>query len=120
MPPPPPPRRRSALARYGFAVASVVVATGLRAALTPLVDDQFPFVTFFPAVLLAAWYGGLGPALLATVLGGVSATFFFLEPALSLEVAGSRSRQSIVVYGVISAAVVLFGQAVHRTSVRAA
>jgi len=37
---------------------------------------------FFGAVMLAAWYGGLGPGLLATVCAGVLSAIFFPNPAL--------------------------------------
>lgn len=62
--------------RYGLAVVAVGVATVLThllirfgdAGLTPL---------FFAAVLFCAWYGGIGPGLLATVLSGAG-TFYLL------------------------------------------
>ena len=44
---------------YGAAVVATIVAVLLRAALTPLIgENAVPFITFFPAVLFAAWYGG--------------------------------------------------------------
>jgi PAS domain S-box-containing protein len=39
-----------------------------------------PYLQFFPAILIAAWYGGLGPGTLATVLSALAATYFFLPP----------------------------------------
>jgi signal transduction histidine kinase len=50
--------------------------------ITPL-RVHTPFLLFFPAVMAAAWYGGLGPALVATVLSAVSAHYFLLPPAFS-------------------------------------
>ena len=48
-----------------------------RALLTPVIGDRLPFITLFPAVFFAAWYGGLGPSLLATVLSvGIAQQFF--------------------------------------------
>src|SRR4051794_30235343 len=41
---------------------------------------------FFPAVVLAAVYGGYGPALLATVLSTFSLAFFFAPPRFSFDV----------------------------------
>ena len=38
---------------------------------------RFPFITLFFAVFFAAWIGGLGPALFATVTGLLLALFFF-------------------------------------------
>jgi two-component system sensor kinase FixL len=44
------------------------------------VGDNVPFLQFVPAILIAAWYGGAGPGLLATGLGALAAMYFFLPP----------------------------------------
>ena len=48
--------------------------------LTPLLGHQFPFITFFPAVFLAAWLGGFGPALFATIASTVLAIVLVFPP----------------------------------------
>jgi PAS domain S-box-containing protein len=49
--------------------------------LTPAVGPTaLPFITFFPAVAWAAWYGGLGPAILSVVLAAGVASWFFVQP----------------------------------------
>lgn len=66
---------------HAVAVATVLVAYALREALTPAIGPtSLPFITFLPAVTWAAWYGGLGPGLLATVLSGLAANWFFFTP----------------------------------------
>jgi len=51
---------------YGVAIAAVGLALGARELFTPLWGPSFvPFIFFFPAIALAAWYGRWGPALLA-------------------------------------------------------
>ncbi|MBD2102679.1 PAS domain S-box protein [Leptolyngbya sp. FACHB-261] len=86
--------RRSQLLRYGTAVLSVVLATILMLLLDPLLAmTQSPFLLFFGAVMVSAWYGGLGPGLLATALSGLISTYFFLPPIYSLSLSlvnGSR------------------------------
>jgi hypothetical protein len=68
---------RSLLLRYGLAFFSVALAVLLRGSLIPLWGQgQHPFLTSYPAVLLSAWYGGLGPGLVATALSAVSVTYF--------------------------------------------
>jgi signal transduction histidine kinase len=52
-----------------------------------------PFLLFFPAVITAAWYGGLGPALVATALSAVSALYFILPPAFSFALTGVTGLQ---------------------------
>src|SRR5215510_1720257 len=56
------------MARYGVAVLSVAIAAALRLALDPILGDVAPFILFYLPVILTAWYGGLGPGLLATAL----------------------------------------------------
>src|SRR5262245_11932557 len=63
------PARRTDLMRYAVAPASVAVALALRALLAPVLDGEAPYLLFVPAVLAASWLGGLGPGIVATVLG---------------------------------------------------
>jgi two-component sensor histidine kinase len=42
-----------------------------------------PFTLFFPAVLLAALVGGIGPGILATIAGGMIGWWAFLPPAMT-------------------------------------
>lgn len=74
------------LLRYGVAVAAVAVATGLRWWLDPKLGEAAPFAAYYGALIVTAWYGGLGPTLLAVVLGVLSADYFFLSPRGSLAV----------------------------------
>jgi PAS domain S-box-containing protein len=73
-------RRPSAAARYGVAVVSVVlfVTTKLLLAQTPI--PQSPFLLLSAAVMVAAWFGGLGPGLLATALATAAGDYFFWSP----------------------------------------
>src|SRR5690349_11920520 len=79
-------------ARYGVALACVLLGWLIREALLPAIrPGTMPFLFFFPAAALAAWYGGFGPGALATVLGAVVADWFFLEPERSLRI-GNRAE----------------------------
>ncbi|MEO8397670.1 MAG: DUF4118 domain-containing protein, partial [Chloroflexota bacterium] len=73
-------KKYPALAGYGFAVAAVAIAL-LISLLLPSIFESFPFLLLFMAVTLSAWYGGLGPGLLASVLSIVVANQFFLYPS---------------------------------------
>ena len=69
--------------RYGIAILAVVATYGVRIALeelVPALHDSSPFVMLFPAIILSAWFGGLGPGILATLLCAAVADYFFLEP----------------------------------------
>ena len=63
---------------YLVAVVAVAAALALRAALGPWLGERVPYITLFGAVIVAAWYGGAGPAFFAAVLGWVGAELFFI------------------------------------------
>src|SRR3712207_1825777 len=73
-------QRSSLLLRYGVAVTAIALVLGLKLLVDPLITDQSPFLMFAAAVMVAAWFGGLGPGLLATALGAVAGDYFFLPP----------------------------------------
>lgn len=63
-------RNRPAKLLHDYGLALLIFGAGvlLGVFLHDVVPRQFPFITFFPAVLLATFYGGLGPGLLVLVL----------------------------------------------------
>ena len=71
----------SVVSTYGVAVLACVAAWGLRAALDPLLGNRVAYAPLLMSVAIAAWYGGLGPAVLATVLGGAISWYAYLSPA---------------------------------------
>jgi PAS domain S-box-containing protein len=75
-----PKSQRGVGIRYAVAVLSVLAATALRLPFQPVLGQSVPFLLYFPAVLFAAWFGGLGPGLLASVLGALASTFLWMDP----------------------------------------
>ncbi len=66
----------------GYVVAAGAAATGLlvRQLLNPLLDDKYPYVVAFLAVIYVAWEAGFGPAVLCTVVTGVGTAVWFVPP----------------------------------------
>ena len=64
--------------RYSVAVLAVGVTLGLKLLLEPWITAESPFLLLAGAVVVGAWFGGLGPGLLATILGALGADYFFL------------------------------------------
>ncbi|MCP3136641.1 ATP-binding protein [Pyxidicoccus sp. QH1ED-7-1] len=71
--------RASRTARYAVALVGVLLALALQTGLWPFMSAS-PFLFFFGAVMVAGWWGGWGPALVATALTLVLASYFFLPP----------------------------------------
>ncbi len=74
---------RPPLLRHAISIASVATALSL-ASLLPFPADPSHFTLFFAAVIVSAWYGGLGAGLLATVLSALSLDYFFIAPIYSI------------------------------------
>ncbi len=68
---------------YTLALVTCGVAGLVQAALQPIFGDRFPLAVFSAAVAAAAWTGGSGPGLLATLTATVAGTYFFIEPRYS-------------------------------------
>jgi PAS domain S-box-containing protein len=66
---------------YALAIMLVLIAYLARALFLGGLGAQAPFITFYPAVVVAALYGGLGPGLLATVLSALAVDYFWMGPA---------------------------------------
>jgi two-component system sensor kinase FixL len=60
------------------------LAFAVRALMAPMLGTEVPYILFVPAILIASGIGGLGPGLLATLLGLLFGLFFLSDfPALS-------------------------------------
>jgi two-component system, LuxR family, sensor kinase FixL len=106
---------QTALFRYGIAVAGIVLAYVLRRLVDPVVEDLGVYLLFVPAVLVAGGLGGLGPGLLATLLGvllGASLTDEF--PAMNLAALAHGA-----IFAAIGIGVTLFGEHLQRMRLRA-
>ena len=83
-----PSLRRHWLARYGFALLTVAAALLLREGLTRLAGGGLPtYITLYPAVMISALFGGIGPGLFATAAAALGTDYFILPPMGSLTVA---------------------------------
>lgn len=65
---------------YAAAVAVVAAAAAVRAMLLPILDDSYPFSTFYVALAFAALFGGWTAGALATVLASLVASYYWIPP----------------------------------------
>ena len=100
--------------RYAVAVGSVLLGWLARELLTPTVGPTaLPFIFLFPAVTLAAFYGGFGPAIVAIVLADFMAGWSFFEPFHSLAV---REPLPLFAFAISSMFIITAIQAMHVAS----
>lgn len=106
--------------RAGVAVLAVAAAVALRAGPLSAVADRAPFLTFTPAIILAALYGGMYAGFLATALSGVAVTYW-LEPRGELfTIRNSTDAIAFAVFVLSGVVLSLICEAMHRAGTRAA
>jgi C4-dicarboxylate-specific signal transduction histidine kinase len=69
---------------YGIAVLSVAAALNISRWPALHLQDA-PVSLFLCAVILSAWFGGVGPGLLATILSALAFYYYFLPPMYSMD-----------------------------------
>lgn len=85
---------------YATAVLAVAVANLLRSMLHALGDSGISPL-YFGAVIFSAWFGGLGPGLLATVLSGI-ATAWVLMPQAGTAIGFRDAVLRVLVFTVVA------------------
>jgi len=73
------PRER-ALA-YACSLAIILLAIAARFVVDPYLPPGFPYLTFFPAVVLTGFFFGIYPALMNTAISALAAWYWFILPA---------------------------------------
>lgn len=97
-----------------MAVVTVAVAFALRYGIYGTLDHRIPFGFFTTATLIAAWYGGLGPGMLAALAGLLLGDHFFLPPHQSDSgTLGEPERTAIGSYAMTSALIVVLFWRLH-------
>jgi PAS domain S-box-containing protein len=104
--------------RYGCALLSIALATWLRLLLDPVLGDRIPFPTLLLGILLTAWYGGVRPALLAVILGVLSADYFLLLPRGSFGIRGAAQYVDLALYTGVGLGIAALGGVVHAEPLR--
>ncbi|MBN3898567.1 MAG: PAS domain S-box protein [Nostoc sp. NOS(2021)] len=85
------------LLHYSIALLSVALALGATLLLNPYLTAT-PAALFFAAVMVSAWYGGLAPGLVATVLSTLAINYFFFKPLYPLNITNLNIVIPLVVF----------------------
>ena len=94
-------RGRAVARRYGFALLMTASALGLTLLVAP-VGQRSVFLFFFTAVVSSAWFGGLGPGLVATLLSVAAASYFFIPPIHGLSPVHRAEQVALGVFAALS------------------
>lgn len=78
--------------RYVLAILIALVALFFRELLWPLLGSNNPFHTAWAAVIFAAWYCGMGPAIVTAIIDVIGIWYWFLTPAHSFRLSDQKSQ----------------------------
>jgi signal transduction histidine kinase len=105
--------------RYGVAILTAILALLLRGLLTPILGKDDPYHTVWAAVVFAAWYCGVGPAILTTLLSAAGVWYWFIPPEHSFAVADAKAQfAGMAGFLVLSAFIIALGEANRRSKIR--
>lgn len=99
-------------------VLGTLAGTGsllLRDFLTPFFGERNPYHTAWLAIVFAAWYCGLGPAIVAVVIAAVGIWYLFLPPVHSFAGKGIPEISGLLGFLVFSAVIVALGESTRRS-----
>ena len=113
-------KSRPALYRDTIAVVMVLAAAAVRLVFLQAMGPRVPFATFYPAVILAALYGGRRAGLLATALSAILADYFWIEPTGSFALGQPADWLGLVIFLLTGAMVAWITEAMHRAHTQAA
>jgi K+-sensing histidine kinase KdpD len=103
---------RNTFLAYGLAIVIFIVATVARITLDPYVLPPAPFFTYYPAVLLTAFFCGLWPALVSVAVSGITAWYLFLPARGSFEMT-SHAAVALLAFVSIAILIVVVVAALH-------
>jgi signal transduction histidine kinase len=70
--------------RYVVALGACALAVSCQLLIWPYIPPS-PQLLFYPAVLVAAWFGGLAPGVLAVLLSSIAIAYWFLPPVTGFD-----------------------------------
>lgn len=102
---------------YGLALLAFALALGARFTLADILMQGFPYLTFFPAVILTAFFCGTRAGVLCAMLSGLAAWYFFIPPGWTFDV-GAQGFLALAFYVVIVGVDIALIHYMHTASAR--
>lgn len=110
----------NSLYHYGITVAIAVAATIVRLVFLQELEMRVAFVTFYPAVIAAASYGGMRAGLLAVVLSALLADYFWIGQEWQFSIEEPGDWLGIAVFAVTGVMLSWITESMHHTLARVA
>lgn len=112
------PILKHAASRYVIAIAASAVALGLRFALTPFLGTGNAYHTVWLGVVFCAWFCGVGPSVVATLLMTLGVWYWFVPPYNSFQLESPRELFGVAGFFLFAIVVITIGERARRTQAK--
>ncbi|HTN77553.1 MAG TPA: PAS domain S-box protein [Pirellulaceae bacterium] len=112
------PSRRSRILIYSVSLLATLAGLLLRWQLHPVLGDRALYSTYFPAVILAAYFGGFWPGLIVTLLSAVANNFLLVEPHFVLQLKGTGDTVALALFVLTGLFISGMSESLHRAQIR--
>jgi signal transduction histidine kinase len=109
---------KSASSRYGIAVAAAAVALGLRFLLIPLLGAANPYHTVWLGVVFCAWFCGVGPSIIATLIMLAGVWIWFIPHDASVLRADPSQIFGVLGFLFFAGVIITIGERARRTQAK--
>jgi signal transduction histidine kinase/ActR/RegA family two-component response regulator len=93
---------------------ATAIATLARVALDLVAAPRHLFITFYPAIMVSAWYGGFWPGLACTILSAMLVGIIWLPPMWELEISDIGDGIALIFFVALGIAIASIHESLHR------
>jgi PAS domain S-box-containing protein len=108
------PRKRS-LTAYGLAIGLTLATLLIRLTLDVGWGHRPLLILFMLPIIVSAYWGGLGPGVLATVVAALTVDFFLIPPLHSLGLEDPRDLVQLLIFVAEGVVIASLNEALHRS-----
>ena len=109
---------KSIFVRYLVAVVAACLALLLRFLLTPLIGSETPYFTVWLGVVFCAWFCGVGPSVVATILMLLGVWYWFLPVYGSFVLKSPQQAFGVAAFLLLAGIIITIGHRARRTQER--
>jgi PAS domain S-box-containing protein len=102
--------------RYTLAILAALGALLLRNVFTPLLGASNPYHTVWLAVIFMAWYCGIGPSVVGTIIAVLGVWYWLLPPANSFAIRDRTEVFGMLGFLIFSGCIIAIGESNRRAS----
>ena len=113
-------QRRTQLIAYGVAVVGPALTVLMRRASMPVLDEKARYIFFCPAVMVAAYLGGLWPGLVASLVSAAAIKFFLIPPHHSFWFESRPDALALGCFVLVGVLISSLSESLHRSRLRIA